>query len=138
MDINYKQKLHGHIVVTDNTQLVLNSDSLVTHCSVSDPTGGMDSRNIVEEIDAVEVLDVLNEVFGGIDIDWTELNTFFISRKEGEKKKEDLIKTFKEVKSNKHKRERPRSIPFKSEDFRLRRDVSAWTPLGKRKKESMC
>jgi hypothetical protein len=84
----------------------------------------MDFINTLEELDTIKVLDIWNEEFGGIDIDWTGLNAFCISKNEGDAEKKDSKENAEDEKNIKPKRGRPRLKPLKPEVLNLRRDVS--------------
>ena len=84
----------------------------------------MDFINTLEELDTIKVLDIWNEEFGGIDIDWTGLNALCISKNEGDAEKKDSKENAEDEKNIKPKRGRPRLKPLKPEVLNLRRDVS--------------
>ena len=96
---------------------------------------GMDS---IQGLETIEVLDIWNEEFGGIDIDWTGFDAFLVGNDDGDAnynlkeldKKETVEKetvekeTVEKEKNLKAKRGRPRLKPLKPEVLSLRRDVS--------------
>ena len=82
----------------------------------------------LQELHTCEVLDIWNEEFGGIDIDWTGFDAFLTSKNDGDadnngKELAEKENTEKE-KNIKAKRGRPRLKPLKPEVLTLRRDVS--------------
>ena len=90
------------------------------------------------EIETIELLDIWNEEFGGIDIDWTGFDKFVASKNGGDANdngkemiekenfhKEKVEKENVEKENNvKAKRGRPCLKPFKPELLIRRRDVS--------------
>jgi hypothetical protein len=89
---------------------------------------GMESMDSLQELQTVEVLDIWNEEFGGIDIDWTGFDAFLVGKNDGDANnngKEVAEKENVEIKNKlKAKRGRPRLKPLKPEVLSLRRDVS--------------
>ena len=44
----------------------------------------MDWMDTLEELETIELLDIWNEEFGGIDIDWMGFGEFFAGEKDGD------------------------------------------------------
>ena len=84
----------------------------------------MDFMDIVQEVDTIEILDIWNEEFGGIEIDWKELNDSIIGKNNRGEKQKDQTENSEEVNNSRPKRGRPRLKPLKPEVLSLRRDVS--------------
>jgi hypothetical protein len=107
----------------------------------------------VQELETIEVLDIWNEEFGGIDIDWTGFVAFLADKDDGDannnwkelpekenfrkeivdeeiaEKENDKKENVEKEKTLKAKRGRPRLKPLKPEVLSLRRDVSNLEPL---------
>ena len=81
---------------------------------------GMDSG---QGLETIEVLDIWNEEFAGIDIDWTgfDANDGDANNYVKEVAKKENVEKEKNIKA---KRGRPRLKPLKPEVLSLRRDVS--------------
>ena len=77
----------------------------------------------LQELETIEVLDIWNQEFGGIDIDWTgfDANDGDANNYVKEVAKKENVEKEKNVKA---KRGRPRLKPLMPEVLSLRRDVS--------------
>ena len=77
----------------------------------------------VEALQTIEVLEIWNEEFAGVDIDWTGFGAFFAVNNDGDANNngKELVEKENNVKA---KRGRPRLKPLKPEVLSLRRDVS--------------
>ena len=88
----------------------------------------MQWMDTLQELQTIKVLDIWNDEFGGIDIDWTGFDAFFAGKNDGDANnnvKELAEKENVEKEKNlKAKRGRPRLKPLKPEVLSLRRDVS--------------
>jgi hypothetical protein len=77
----------------------------------------MEWMDTLQELQTIQVLDIWNEEFGGIDIDWAGFNAFLTSKNDGDadnngKELAEKENTEKE-KNIKAKRGRPRLKPLK-------------------------
>ena len=83
----------------------------------------------VEELETIELLDIWNEEFGGIEINWSGLEDFFEDRKDEDGETNNHKKDVEKEKNVKAKRGRPRLKPLKPEVLSLRRDVRGFLLL---------
>ena len=83
----------------------------------------MERMDSLQELQTIEVLEIWNEEFAGVDIDWTGFGAFFAVNNDGDANNngKELVEKEKNVKA---KRGRPRLKPRKPEVLSLRRDVS--------------
>ena len=75
------------------------------------------------ELQTIEAIDIWNEEFGGIDIDWSVFDALLVGKDDGDANNNGKQLMGKE-KNLKAKRGRPRLKPLKPEALSLRRDVS--------------
>ena len=83
----------------------------------------MQWMDTLQELQTIEVLDIWNQEFGGIDIDWTGFGAFLNSKNDGDTHNngEELVEKENNLKA---KRGRPRLKLLKPEVLSLRRDVT--------------